>query len=351
MIYSELGRTDMLVSRICLGTMTWGQQNSQDDGFAQMDFARDQGINFFDTAELYSVPPSAETYGATETIVGNWFKARGGRDKVILASKIACLNVNGQNPPVDYMRGGSMALDKKNIEAAVDASLKRLQTDYIDLYQIHWPERPTNFFGTFGYEAPAQDTSTPLEETLDALDGVVKAGKVRAIGLSNETPWGVMKFLQMADAKGLPRVASVQNPYSLVNRTYEIGLAEVSVKEDCGLLAYSPLAFGVLSGKYLNGARPAGARISLYPYFSRYVSPIVEDATARYVDLARAHGLDPAQMALAFVNTRPFLTSNIIGATTMDQLKDNIASQDVTLSAEVLESIEDIHKALPNPAP
>lgn len=351
MKYNELGRTGLKVSRICLGTMTWGQQNNQDDGFAQMDLAIDQGINFFDTAELYSVPPSAETYGATETIIGNWLKARGGRDKVILASKIACLNVNGQNPPVDYMRGGTMALDKKNINAAVDASLKRLQTDYLDLYQIHWPERATNFFGHLGYAAPEHDTSTPLEETLDALDGLVKAGKVRAIGLSNETPWGVMKFLQLADAKGLPRVASVQNPYSLVNRTYEVGLAEVSVREDCGLLAYSPLAFGVLSGKYLGGARPDGARISLFPYFSRYVSPLVEDATARYVDLARRHGLDPAQMALAFVNTRPFLTSNIIGATTMDQLQANIASHEMTLSAEVLEGIEEIHKAMPNPAP
>lgn len=351
MDYRELGRTGMKVSRICLGTMTWGQQNNQDDGFAQMDYARDQGINFFDTAELYSVPPSAETYGATETIIGQWFKARGGRDKVVLASKIACLNVNGQNPPVDYMRGGTMALDKQNIEAAVDASLKRLQTDYLDLYQIHWPERATNFFGNLGYDAPEQDTSTPLEETLDALDGLVKAGKVLAVGLSNETPWGVMKFLQLADAKGLPRVASVQNPYSLVNRTYEVGLAEVSVREDCGLLAYSPLAFGTLSGKYLNGARPAGARISLFPYFSRYVSPVVEKATARYVDLARRHGLDPAQMALAYVNSRPFLTSNIIGATTMDQLQANIASYDLDLSAEVLEGIEEIHKELPNPAP
>lgn len=351
MDYRELGRTGMKVSRICLGTMTWGQQNSQDDGFAQMDYALDQGINFFDTAELYCVPPSAETYGATETIIGQWFKARGGRDKVVLASKIACLNVNGQNPPVDYMRGGTMALDKQNIEAAVDASLKRLQTDYLDLYQIHWPERATNFFGSLGYVAPEQDTSTPLEETLDALHGLVKAGKVRAVGLSNETPWGAMKFLQLADAKGLPRVASVQNPYSLVNRTYEVGLAEVSVREGCGLLAYSPLAFGVLSGKYLDGARPAGARISLFPYFSRYVSPLVEEATAAYVDLARRHGLDPAQMALAFVNSRPFLTSNIIGATTLDQLQDNIASLDVTLSAEVLEGIEEIHKALPNPAP
>ena len=351
MEYNALGRTGLQVSRICLGTMTWGRQNTQDEGFAQMDYALDQGVNFFDTAELYPVPPTVETYGATETIIGNWFKARGNRDKVVLASKIACLNVNGQHAPVEYMREGTMPLDKKNIEAAVDASLKRLQTDYLDLYQLHWPERAANFFGRLGYEHQGEDTATPLEETLDALAGVVKAGKVRAIGLSNETPWGTMKFLQLAEQKGLPRVASVQNPYSLVNRTYEVGLAEVSVREDCGLLAYSPLAFGVLSGKYLGGARPEGARISLFPYFSRYVGPLVEQATKRYVELARAHGLDPAQMALAFVNTRPFLTSNIIGATTMAQLESNIASANLTLSAEVLEGIEAIHRDLPNPAP
>lgn len=347
----ELGRTGIKVSRICLGTMTWGRQNTQDQAFQQMDFALERGINFFDTAELYPVPPTAETYGATETIIGNWFKARGGRDKVVLASKVSCLNVNGQNAPVEYMRDGAPKLDRANIEAAVDASLKRLQTDYLDLYQLHWPERATNFFGRLGYEHPSEDASTPIEETLDVLADLVKAGKVRAIGLSNDTPWGLMRFLQLAEQKGLPRVASVQNPYSLVNRTYEVGLAEVSIKEDCGLLAYSPLAFGVLSGKYLGGQRPEGARISLFPYFSRYVGPLVEEATRRYVELARAHDLDPAQMALAFVNSRPFLTSNIIGATTMEQLESNIASADITLSAEVLEGIEAIHGDIPNPAP
>jgi len=351
MHYNELGRTGMSVSRICLGTMTWGRQNTQDEGFAQMDYALDQGVNFFDTAELYSVPPTAETYGATETIIGNWFKARGNRDKVILASKIACKNAAGQNPPVDYMRDGAMKLDKANIEAAVDASLRRLQTDYLDLYQIHWPERPSNFFGRLGFDAAHQDTSTPLEETLDALAGLVKAGKIRAVGLSNDTPWGVMKCLGLADQKGLPRVASVQNPYSLVNRTYEVGMAEVSAREDCGLLAYSPLAFGVLSGKYLGGQRPDGARLTLFPYFSRYVSPLVELATRRYVEVAKAHGLDPAQMALAYVNSRGFLTSNIIGATTMEQLKSNIASDEIVLSDAVLDAIGAIHKDIPNPAP
>jgi len=347
----ELGRTGMKVSRLCLGTMTWGRQNTQDDAFQQMDYALDHAINFIDTAELYSVPPSAETYGATETIIGNWFKARGNRDRVILASKIACKNAVGQNPPVDYMRDGAMRLDRANIEAAVDASLKRLQTDYLDLYQVHWPERATNFFGRLGYEHAPEDTSTPVEETLEALAGLVKAGKVRAIGLSNDTPWGVMKFLALAEQKGLPRIASVQNPYSLVNRTYETGLAEVSVREDCGLLAYSPLAFGVLSGKYLGGQRPEGARLSLFPYFSRYTSPLVELATRRYVELAHAHDLDPAQMALAFVTSRPFLTSNIIGATTMEQLKSNIASANINLSAEVLDGIAAIHGDIPNPAP
>lgn len=351
MEYTTLGRTGMKVSRICLGTMTWGRQNSQEDGFAQMDYALDQGVNFFDTAELYAVPPTPETYGSTETIIGNWLKARGNRDKVILATKIACKNAVGQNPPVDYMRDGAMKLDKANIEAAVDASLKRLQTDYLDLYQIHWPERGANFFGRLGYEHPPEDTATPLEETLDALAGLVKAGKVRAIGLSNDTPWGVMKALELAERKGLPRVASVQNPYSLLNRTYDIGLAEVSVREACGLLAYSPLAFGVLSGKYLGGQRPEGGRLTLFPYFSRYMNPLVELATRRYVDLAGTHGLDPAQMALAFVNQRAFLTANIIGATTMEQLKSNIASIDLNLSPAVLDGIEAIHRDLPNPAP
>jgi len=351
MIYNQLGRTGMQVSRICLGTMTWGQQNSQEQAFEQMDYAVDQGVNFFDTAELYSTPPSVETYGATETIIGNWFKAHGNRDRVILASKIACKNANGQNPPVEYMRDGDMKLDRANIFEAVDASLKRLQTDYIDLYQVHWPERRTNFFGRLGYEHDENDTSTPIEETLDALAELVKAGKVRAIGLSNETPWGTMKFLARAEQKGLPRVASVQNPYSLLNRTYEIGLAEVSMREDCGLLAYSPMAFGVLSGKYLGGVRPAGARMTLFPYFDRYVRGLTEQATERYVQLSRDHGLDPAQMALAFVNRQAFLTANIIGATTMDQLKSNIASIDMTLSAEVLEGIEAIHHDMPNPAP
>ncbi|OEJ64065.1 NADP(H)-dependent aldo-keto reductase [Magnetovibrio blakemorei] len=351
MIYNRLGRTDLQVSRMCLGSMTWGRQNSQDEAFAQMDYALDQGINFIDTAELYAVPPSAETYGASEKIIGAWFKARGRRDKVILASKVSCKNVSGQNPPVDYMREGDMKLDRANMIAAVDASLQRLQTDYIDLYQVHWPERRSNFFGKLGYESGAEAPSTPIEETLEVLTDLVKAGKIRAVGVSNETPWGVMKYLQAADKAGLARIASVQNPYSLLNRTYEVGLAEVSQREDCGLLAYSPLAFGVLSGKYLGGERPEGARLTLFSYFTRYVNDLAAQATARYVQVARDFALDPAQMALAFINQQAFLTANIIGATTMDQLKSNVASGSLTLSDEVLQAIGKIHRDLPNPAP
>lgn len=351
MIYNSLGRTGLDVSRICLGTMTWGRQNTEAQAFEQMDYALDQGVNFFDTAELYSVPPSAETYGATERIIGNWFKSRGSRDRVILATKIACKNVAGQNPPVDYMREGAMRLDRANVRAAVDASLKRLQTDYIDLYQVHWPERRSNFFGRLGYEHEDDDASTPIAETLDALHEQVKAGKIRHVGVSNEVPWGMFEYLNQADRHGLPRIASVQNPYSLLNRTYEVGMAEISVREECCLLAYSPLAFGVLSGKYLDGAQPAGARLTLFPYFDRYKQDLAEKATRRYVALARDHGLDPAQMALAFVNAQPFVTANITGATTMDQLKSNIASMDITLSEDVLEGIAAIHKDIPNPAP
>ena len=351
MDYTELGQTGMKVSRVCLGTMTWGRQNTPEDAFQQMDYALDLGITFFDTAELYSVPPQAETYGKTEEIIGEWLTKRGARDKIVLASKIACKNAIGRNPSVDYMRDGDMRLDKANITAAVDASLKRLKTDYLDLYQIHWPERAANFFGHLGYTWHDDTDATPLEETLDALADVVKAGKVRAVGLSNDTPWGVMKAVALAEQKGLPRVASVQNPYSLLNRTYEIGLAEISMREQCGLLAYSPLAFGALSGKYLGGARPEGARITLFPYFSRYIGEKGEEATRRYVELAQAHGLKAAQMALAFVMNQPFVTATIIGATTMDQLKDNIAAFDLALSDDVLEGIEAIHKDITNPSP
>ncbi len=347
MHYRKLGNTETEVSVICLGTMTWGGQNTQEQAFAQMDYALAQGVNFFDTAELYAIPPQASTYGRTEEIIGRWLKARGGRERIVLTSKIAGPGEGW----IPHIRQGRTRFNRRDISAALDASLKRLQTEYLDLYQLHWPERNTNFFGKLGFAPADEERFTPVLETLQALDEQVRAGKIRHIGLSNETPWGVMRFLQLAEAQGLARVVSVQNPYSLLNRSYEVGLAEISWREKAGLLAYSPLGFGVLSGKYLGGARPAGARITLYPDYTRYSGPAAIAATEQYVALAKAHGLDPAQMALAYVNTRPFLTSTIIGATTMEQLTSNIDSVHVPLSAEVLQGIEAIHSAHPNPSP
>jgi len=346
MLYRKLGNTDLDVSVICLGTMTWGEQNTRQDAFEQMDYAVEQGVNFFDTAELYSIPPQADTYGNTELIVGQWLKQHGIRDKIILASKIA-----GPGPGwVDHIRQGNTRFDHANITEAVENSLRRLQTDYIDLYQLHWPERKTNFFGSLGYQ-PEHDEFTPITETLEVLDKLVKAGKIRHIGLSNETPWGLMNFLSFAGQMGLPRVVSVQNPYSLLNRSYEVGMAEISYREHCGLLAYSPLGFGVLSGKYLDNKQPENARITLWPDYSRYSNPQAIDATRQYVSLAQQHDLDPAQMALAYVNSRKFLTSNIIGATSLVQLKSNIASIDLNLSEEVVQGIEAIHQQISNPCP
>lgn len=347
MLYRKLGNTDIDISVICLGTMTWGQQNSEQQAFAQMDYALEQGVNFFDTAELYSIPPSGDTYGSTERIIGNWFRARTSRDRVFLASKIA----GPGSGWIPHIRNGETRFDEKNITLALDASLKRLQTDYIDLYQLHWPERTTNFFGQLGYTHKQQDNFTPVEQTLAALAKQVDAGKIRYVGLSNETPWGVMRFIQAAEQHGLPRIVSVQNPYSLLNRSYEIGLAEISCREQCGLLAYSPLGFGVLSGKYLGNLQPEGARISLWPNYSRYTNSQSVMATQKYVELARAHGLDPAQMALAYVNSRSFLSANIIGATSMEQLQSNIASIDLQLNDDVLDAIEAIHTEIPNPSP
>ncbi len=345
MNYRQLGRTDLRVSTLCLGSMTWGEQNSASQAFAQIERAKAYGINFIDTAEMYPVPPRAETYGATEQIIGDYFRQRGDRADWILASKVA-----GPGNGIDYIRGGRLKHDRAHIVAALDASLKRLQTDWIDLYQLHWPERPTNFFGQLGYRHQGSDF-TPLEETLEALDEQVRAGKIRHIGLSNETPWGAMKFLQLAESRGWPRAVSIQNPYNLLNRSFEVGLAEVAIREQCGLLAYSPLAFGMLSGKYEGGARPANARISLFSRFTRYTNPESIAACSRYVALAREHGLDPAQMALVFVSAQPFVTSTIIGATTLEQLESNLASSALRLGDEVLAGIEAIHKAQPNPAP
>ncbi|MGO4706709.1 aldo/keto reductase [Microvirga sp. 2MCAF38] len=349
MHYRRLGRTDLNVSLICLGTMTWGQQNTEAEGHAQMDYALDQGINFFDTAELYSIPPTAETQGSTERIIGSWFKARGTRDKVILATK-----VTGRSETTWFRKDSSPAeLSRKQIEEAVDSSLKRLQTDYIDLYQLHWPDRPMPWGSnpTIFHWDKQKGQSIAIAETLGVLDDLVKAGKIRHVGLSNESGWGTMKFVAASEAKGLTPVQSIQNAYNLLNRTYEVALAEVTMREEIGLLAYSPLAQGYLTGKYLDGARPAGARTTLFNRGQRYQTPGAEDAIRKYIALAREFGLDPAQMALAFVNSRPFVHSNIIGATSMEQLKTDIGSINVTITPELEERINGIHLVHQNPCP
>ena len=346
MEYKRLGRTDIEVSLLCLGTMTWGEQNTEAEAHEQLDYAFDAGINFIDTAEMYPVAPKEETQGRTENYIGSWLSKRKDRDKLIIASKVC--------PPADwipYLGNGDAKLDRKNIETALDASLKRLQTDYLDLYQLHWPERDTNYFGKLGYYHAPEKDGVSIEETLGVLNDLVQAGKIRQLGISNETAWGTSEYLRVSDQKQFPRIVSIQNPYNLLNRSFEIGLSEFSHREEVGLLAYSPLAFGVLSGKYLNGAKPEGARITLFERFSRYTNENGIACTEAYVNLAKASGLDPAQMALAFVNTRPFLTSNIIGATNMTQLKSNIASLDVKLPKDVLREIENIHDKQANPCP
>lgn len=327
--------------------MTFGQQNSEAEAFAQLDLALEQGINFLDTAEMYPVPPRSQTQGRTESIIGNWLRERGNRNRLIIATKVA-------GPGRDWLphiRGGNNRLDRANIEAAVEGSLRRLQIDCIDYYQIHWPDRQSNYFGMPGYPWPAEDDSVPIEETLDVLGDLVKAGKIREFGVSNETPWGVMRYLSLSEQRGLPRIQGIQNPYSLLNRGFETGLAEISHREQVGLLAYSPLGFGVLSGKYLGGQRPPEARLTLFPDYTRYSNSQAELATEAYVKLAREAGLNPARMALAFVTSRPFTTSTIIGATTLEQLRSNIASAEMKLSAELLEAIDAIHQRYTNPAP
>jgi aryl-alcohol dehydrogenase-like predicted oxidoreductase len=346
MEYRRLGHTDIKVSALCLGTMTFGEQNTESEAHTQLDYAVEAGVNFIDTAEMYPVPPKGDTYGRTEEYIGSWLQQRGNRDRVILASKVA-----GPARDLEYLRNGKARLDRTNIETALDASLKRLRTDYLDLYQLHWPDRSTNTFGKLGYQHDPNDQPIPIEETLQVLGDLVHAGKVRHIGLSNETPWGAMRFLQAAKELNLPRAVSVQNPYSLLNRSFEIGMAEVSHREGLGLLAYSPLGFGVLSGKYLGGNQPAGARLTLFDRFQRYRGQRGQLATEAYVSLARSQGLDPAQMALAYVTSRPFVTSAIIGATSLDQLASNLKSLDLRLSALVLSAIEEIHRGNPNPCP
>lgn len=350
MQYRRLGATDIEVSVISLGTMTYAEQNTQAEAFQQMDLAWDRGINLIDTAEMYPVPPSAKTYGGSEEIVGYWWTQRSiPRDRLIISTKVT--GNGSHNPGFEHIRGGPR-LSEAHILEAVDNSLRRLQTDYIDLYQLHWPERRTNFFGRLGYHHTEGDDGVTLEESVLALGKLLNAGKIRHYGLSNETPWGVMEVCRVAQAHGLPAPVSIQNPYNLLNRSYEVGLAEMSIREKIGLLAYSPLAFGFLTGKYYGGARPANSRLALFERFQRrYAKPNSLAAADAYVDLAKQHSIDPAVMSLAYINQQAFLTSNIIGATTIEQLKLNLQSLDTTLSSELLEGIEAIHQQYPNPAP
>ena len=346
MKYTKLPNTDVKVSKICLGTMTWGEQNTEAEGHQQMDYALEQGVNFFDTAELYAVPAKKETYGRTEEIIGTWFKKTGNRDKVVLASKIA-----GAGPYTAHIRENGFA--KQAIIDAVEGSLKRLQTDYIDLYQLHWPERGVNCFGTRDY--PFKTATKEAEnhiEILETLDDLIKQGKIKHVGLSNETPWGAMKYLQTSEQHNLPRMSTVKNSYSLIHRAYEVGMSEVSLRENLGLLVYSPLAQGVLTGKYLKGKSPEGARGTLFPnYITRYQTGASEAAVLKYLDIANRHQMTMTELSLAFVNQLPFVTSNIIGATKMDQLKENIGSINIELSDQILHEIEEVHSLIPNPAP
>ncbi len=347
MRHHRLGHTDLEVSEICLGTMTYGKQNSAAEAYAQLDHALAAGVNFIDTAEMYAVPPRPDTFGSSESIIGRWLSERPGqRQNIVLASKVC-----GPAARMHYVRDGTNRLDRRNIESAIEASLRRLRTDYLDLYQLHWPDRATNYFGKLGYEHVPQTDTIPIAETLAVLEDLRKTGKIRHYGLSNETPWGVMQFLRAAETSAAARPVSIQNPYSLLNRSFEVGLAEVAQREQVGLLAYSPLAFGLLSGKYADGATPATGRLTLFPDFTRYNSPQARAAADRYIALARVHGLSPAQMALAFVRRRGFVTSTIIGATTLAQLQENLESVRVELSADVLAGIEAQHQIQPNPAP
>lgn len=345
MEYRALGRTGLEVSLICLGTMTWGTQNTEEEGHAQMDYALERGLNFFDTAEMYPTPPSADTYGRTEEIIGSWFATRKNRDNVILASKIA-------GPGLGWVRGGTARIDRKNIEQAVEASLKRLQTDYIDLYQLHWPNRGSYHFQQNWRYSPDFDPKAVranMVECLETFDGLIRAGKIRHLGLSNETAWGTMTWLRLAEENNLPRIASIQNEYNLTCRLFDTDLQEVARAEDCGLLAWSPLTRGMLSGKYIDGARPDGARLTIMGGPERRDTRQMNTAVKAYMKIAEKHGLDVCQMALAFVNSRPFVTSNIIGATTMEQLKTDIDSIDLKLSDAVLADIETLHRRFPMP--
>jgi len=346
MNYKKLGSTDVNVSTICLGTMTWGEQNTKADGFEQMDYAIDNGVNFWDTAEIYAIPMREETYGETENIIGEWFKKTKKRDKVILATK-----VSGPTSK-EYIRGGGCSYDKKSMSEALEKSLKRMQTDYIDLYQLHWPERNTNFFGKQGYEHDSNEKNwIAFEEILENLKKFVDAGKIRYVGLSNETAWGLAKCLELSKLKDLPKMMAVQNPYNLLNRTYEVGLAEISIREQSGLLAYSPLAFGYLTGKYRNNNMPKGSRIDLFKDFTRYNNENSIKAIEEYYKISQKFNLDFAQMSIKFCEIQPFVTSVIIGATTMQQLKTNVESVNVKLNNEIINEINEVQKIYPNPCP
>ena len=345
MKFKKLGTTDIDVSLICLGTMTWGTQNTEKDAFEQMDYAVSKGINFFDTAEIYSVPPTSDSYGKTEIMIGNWFEKRKNRDKIILASKVA-------GPGCDWIRGGGNNFDEKKIGEAIDGSLKRLKTDYIDLYQLHWPERSTNFFGRRDYLFNNKEGNwNSFESILEALEKFIKSGKIRYIGMSNETPYGLSRYLEISKNKGAPRMMSVQNPYNLVNRTYEIGMSEISIREKCGLLVYYPLAAGGLSGKYRNGKMPKDSRMALFKGWERHLNPLAMQAYDKYFKLAKDFNLTMVQLAQSFVNSRPFVTSNIIGATTMEQLKENVESINIEFTDEMLDKVNEIHNNNPNPSP
>jgi aryl-alcohol dehydrogenase-like predicted oxidoreductase len=345
MKYTTLPKTDIKVSKICLGTMTWGNQNTQDEGFAQMDLALDKGVNFFDVAELYPVPATAETYAETERIIGNWFKKTNNRNNVVLATKIA-----GPGDYTAHIRTNGFS--KEALNDAVNESLKRLKTDYIDLYQLHWPERTTNTFGVRDYtHNPNDQWDDNFNEVLHSLDAIIQSGKIRQVGISNEKAWGTMRYLEESKTHNLPRMITIQNAYSLINRVFEGDMAEIAIREEIGLLAYSPMAFGVLSGKYIKGTAADNARLKLFPRFARYSGDKATEATKRYMKIAEAHNMTIAQMSLAFVTDRPFMTSNIIGATSLEQLEENIDSANITLSDEVLKAINEVHAEIPNPAP
>ena len=346
MNYKKLGNTDLVVSTICLGTMTWGEQNTIKEGFEQMDYALDQDINFFDAAEMYPSPCRKETYGETEKIIGHWFSERKNRDKIILASKIS-------GPGMSYIRGGGLQFSEKNISLAIENSLKRLKTDHIDLYQLHWPERKTNFFGRLGYEHKEDSNEwNDFEKILIVLENFIKEGKIRYIGLSNETSWGLSKFLEVSKLKKLPKMMSVQNAYNLLCRTYEIGLAEISIREKSGLLAYSPLAGGFLTGKYRNNNLPKNSRQKLFSeYYTRYSKQHATNIIEKYFNISKKFDLNFAQMSIKFCEIQKFITSTIIGATTMEQLKINIESVNVTLEKEVIKEINNVHLIHSNPCP